>query len=173
MADGLLPGFPLKTSLTPEELLELLERVARKTGVNIEHIEHLHIHIGEASMDSTKKTEGNITVGDITGSTVGSVGNARDINVFTAHVDSSTTMSAELKNELKAARAELEKSSLSKDDKGDVASNLDKLTEELNKPEAEREPGRVKRFLDRVKEVAPPVAALLSIAANIAKLAAG
>jgi hypothetical protein len=177
MSDSGLPElYGLFKGLTNEEAFELLQQTATKTGVvinivNINKVEH--IHVSEASMDHNKKTESNITVGNITGSAIGAIGTARDINVFAALVDSSSTMNQELKNELKIARAELEKASLPPEDKGDVAQNLDNLTDELNKPEAERNPSRVRRFLERIKDVAPPIASILSIAASIARLATG
>jgi len=162
----------LNTTFALNEFLELITQFSRKTGMHIDRIEHFHLYISEANMDNAKKTDSSTVIGNtISGSTIGSVGMAKDVNVFVALVDSFALMSDELKAQLKDARGELELTRLSQEDKEDVSANLHRLAQELDKPRDQIEPARVKRFLERVKEVASPVAALLSIAASIAKLA--
>jgi hypothetical protein len=168
MADGQFL-LPLKTSLTTQELFQLLTQVAGKTGVHIDRIENLHLHLSEVSMDGNNKSQGNVTVGNISGSTVGSLGAARDIKIFANNVDSSD-LSEELKRELKEARKILEGLALAQQDKDDVADDLAKLTAELGQPEAQRQPSRIQRYWERIRSIAPSVASALSIAASIAKL---
>jgi hypothetical protein len=162
-----------ETNLTVPQLLELLPQLAAKTGLKIEHISNptIHIHIGEAAMDIKKNSEtsSNITVGDITGATVGSIGKARDISVFTNHVDASS-LSDDLKSELKEARRRLGEVSIPQEDKDDVAESLAKLAVELEKPEQQREESRLRRYFLRVREIAPVVASALSITASTLKM---
>ena len=93
---------------------------------------------------------------------------ARDITIFRGRVESSPNIEADLKQILLEAREKIERASLSDPDKEDATENLTKLTVELDKPV--RDSGLIKRYWNRVKDVAPPVAALLSSAASIAKI---
>ena len=83
-------------------------------------------------------------------------------------VDQMTTVPDDAKQKLKQAREAIEQGSFSEGDKRDLVENLVKLTEELNKPK--QEAGLIKRFWNRIKEVAPPVASILGAAVSIQKL---
>ena len=96
---------------------------------------------------------------------------ARDIAVYKNELEHSTHLDPDLKKKLIEAREEIERISLSDSEKEDAVDNLKKLTTELDK--ADRDPGLVKRYWNRVKEVAPTVAALLSTVASIAKIMSG
>ena len=111
--------------------------------------------------------------GDVVGSALGRRARAKagDINVYKQAVDQSSGLDDELKNVLKQARDAIEAADLGEVDKADVTEDLDKLTAELEK--TEKEPGLVRRYWNRIKEVAPTVAALLGSAASIAKLLQG
>jgi hypothetical protein len=67
------------------------------------------------------------------------------------------------------ARQKLETIDLSPSAKADVVDDLDKMVEELKKG-TQPDEGRLRRLLHNIKEVAPPVAAALSIAASLQKL---
>lgn len=111
--------------------------------------------------------------GDVVGSALGrrALVKIGDINVYKQVVDQSLGLDDELKSVLKQARDAIEAADLSELDKADVAEHLDKLTAELEK--CEKETGLVKRYWNRIKEVAPPVAALLGSAVSVAKLLHG
>ncbi len=57
------------------------------------------------------------------------------------------------------------------EDKADVVENLNKLTAALEGEK--REPGRIQRFWNRIKEVAPVVADILKSAASVAAILKG
>jgi hypothetical protein len=111
--------------------------------------------------------------GDAIGSALGRGArvDAGDITVFKQTLDQSTQLDAELKETLLKAREAIENAGLSEDDKADATEDLGKLATELSKPE--KNPTLVQRYWNRVKEVAPTVAAILSGAASIAKLLGG
>ncbi len=111
--------------------------------------------------------------GDVVGSALGRRARVKagDINVYKQAVDQSSGLDDELKNVLKQAREAIESAGLSEVDKADVAEDLDKLTVELEKPE--KDSGLVRRYWNRIKEVAPTVAALLGSAVSIGKLLHG
>jgi len=165
-----------ETTLSAEQLLGLLPYLAAKTGLQIEHISNptIHIYIGEANMDSTKKSEDStqISVGDITGAVIGAIGSARDIDIFATHVDGSSVRE-EFKEEFREARRRIDATQLSSEDKADVIDSLTRLLREVAKPEGLGEPGRIQRYILRIKDIAPFVAAALSISASVAKLAGG
>lgn len=174
MADEKRPDLlRFETSISMEQLLALLPQIAARTGLQIDRVINptIHIHIGEAAMDVTKKTGGStsVTVGNVTDSTVGAIGTAKDIFVFSNHIDASG-LSEELKRELKHARYRLDTLALEQEDKDDVADDLARLTEELQKPEAERQEGRLKRYFLRIREIAPVIASGLSITASMLKI---
>jgi hypothetical protein len=83
-------------------------------------------------------------------------------------VDQLTAVPDDDKQKLKQAREAIEQGPFSEGDKRDLVENLVKLTEELNKPK--QEAGLVRRFCDRIKQVAPTVASILGAAASIQKL---
>jgi hypothetical protein len=94
--------------------------------------------------------------------------NARDITMYKNAVDRSSRLDNNIKQILKNARDAIEHAVLSDEDKADVLDDLNKLTAELEKPE--KDPGRVHRYWNRIKEVAPPVAAILTTATILSKL---
>ena len=170
--DESLGQLRFETNLSPAQLLQLLPEIAARTGLRIEHVHNpiIHIHIGEAAMDSRKRSDiTKTTVGDITGSTIGAIGSARDVTVFCNRVDASD-LSEDLKRELKEARRRIDELELDREDKDDITDNLTKLTTELQKPEKQQDEGRLKRYFTRIKESAPAIASGLSITASILKL---
>jgi hypothetical protein len=94
--------------------------------------------------------------------------NARDITLYKNVVDSSTRLDNNVKQKLQEAREAVENAELSDADKADVIDDLNKLTAELDKPE--QDDGRVQRYWNRIKEVAPTVAQILASAASLAKI---
>jgi hypothetical protein len=110
--------------------------------------------------------------GDVTGSAVGSHAKvkARDISSYKQVVNQSVG-DADLRQKLIEARELLETLPLSPDDKNDTADNLGKLTEEMQKEKPE--PGRVQRFFNYIRDVAPSVASVLQSAVSIAKMVSG
>jgi len=120
-------------------------------------------HLGDVVMQK------NVVQGDNIGGVVGSgTVNARDIAVYKSHIDMSQSLDADMKRGLLEARRVLETTDLPLADKHDVADNLGKLTSELEK--SEKEPGLVKRYFQRIKEVAPTVAAVLGSIKAVADL---
>jgi hypothetical protein len=107
--------------------------------------------------------------GNVSGSTIGAIGSARDITLFASNVDASS-LDDKFKHELKEARHELERLSLATEDKDDVAESLTKLANELQKPRPEQDDSRLKRYLARIKEITPTVASALSITASVMKM---
>lgn len=149
---------PLTDESLKEAVLHLLGRLP-EAGTKKDH----HVHIGEIVMQK------NIVHGDNIGGVVGSgVVNARDIAVYKSHIDMSQTLDTETKNGLLEARKELEGQKISIADKHDVADNLGKLTSELEKPE--KDVGLIKRFFQRIKDVAPTVATVLGSVKTVADL---
>jgi hypothetical protein len=86
-------------------------------------------------------------------------------------VDNLGTVEEDVKQKLKEARGAIERADLSDADKADVVDELNKLTAELEKPE--KDEGRVKRYWNHIKGVAPTVASILASAASLAKLLGG
>lgn len=111
--------------------------------------------------------------GDVVGSAVGAnaAANVRDIQVFRETIDRSQVMDGNLKARLKEARDAIEQASLPEADKRDVLDDFGKLTAEMEQhsPEA----GRVRRLFNRIAELAPSVASILSSAAQIAQAVHG
>ena len=87
-------------------------------------------------------------------------------------MDKLDTVEGDIKQKLKEARQAIENAKdLSDADKKDTVDQLNNLTAEMEKPE--KDESRVKRYWNRIKEVAPTVAAILSTAASLAKLLGG
>jgi hypothetical protein len=97
--------------------------------------------------------------------------NAHDIIVYKNAVDGSPRLDNDIKQKLKEAREAIENANLSDADKRDVIDDLNKLTAELEKPG--KDDRLLRRYWDRIKQVAPTVAAILSTAASLAKLLGG
>ena len=108
--------------------------------------------------------------GDAIGSAVGAGARlqARDITVYKQAVDQSSGIDDDLKRVLKEARDAIEQARLGEADKADATDDLGKLTAELEKPE--KDPGLVRRYFNRIKEVVPTVARLISSAKTVADM---
>lgn len=131
----------------------------------------LHLAIQVHDQATLIMGDDNINIeGDAIGAAIGSHVrlNARDITAYKQLVDQSLTLDEDLKRALKEAREALESEDLSQADKGDAADDLGKLTDELQKPE--KDVGRVRRLWNSIKDIAPPVASILSSAASLAKM---
>lgn len=77
-------------------------------------------------------------------------------------------MTSETKEAIKRAAAAIDETGLAEADKADVAENLKKCADELDKPAPEL--GRVSRFIKHIEELAPSVAAIIkgiSVVASI------
>jgi len=106
--------------------------------------------------------------GDVIGSALGhgADSKSRDINIYKQAVDRSA-IELEVKTALMEARAALEHTELSQDEKNDAIDDLNKLTQELGS--GTPKPNRVQRFLSRIKEIAPLAASILESTASITK----
>ena len=156
-------GKPAVAGAVPVDIdLAGLQGVPSGTVVHINFIDGGQ-HVGD------KISIGGDNVGGAVGRGAAVV--ARDVTAFKNIVDQSSNIDMELRQKLKEARDAVEGSELSDEDKADAAESLKKLASELDKPE--RNPGMIKRFWGRVKDVAPTAAAILSSAASIAKIVAG
>jgi hypothetical protein len=87
--------------------------------------------------------------------------NARDITVYSESVNNSG-LEPELKRALIAARRLVDTAGLSKTDEADVNDSLGRITTELEKPN--RDPGLIRRYFNRIKDVAAGVAGALESA---------
>jgi hypothetical protein len=76
-----------------------------------------------------------------------------------------------LRDALSQADEVLDGLALTREDKADVADELDKLAAELGR--ADPDPCRVRRYYRRVQEVAPPVAEAVASSEPLAHLLAG
>jgi hypothetical protein len=126
-----------------------------------------NISIGGGNMGNNTEVHGDAIGSAFEGGTV----NARDILVYKTAVDSSVRLDNDIKQKLKEAREAIENSDLPNDDKADAVDQLNNLTAELEKPE--KDEGRVQRYWNRIKEVAPTGASILASAASLAKLLGG
>jgi hypothetical protein len=108
--------------------------------------------------------------GDAIGSAVGAGARvrARDITVYKQAVDQSSGIDENLKRVLKEARDAIEQAAISEADKDDAIDDLRKLTAELEKPE--QDPSLMRRYFNRIKEVVPTIASLISSAKTIADM---
>jgi hypothetical protein len=107
--------------------------------------------------------------GDAIGSAIGHTASVKARDIITQVQKSG--MDNDLKEKLANAAEMIDALEISEDDKADATDDLGKLSEEMQKPVPE--PGRVRRLLNRIKDVAPTVASLLASAVNIAKLVSG
>jgi hypothetical protein len=96
---------------------------------------------------------------------------ARDIGVFRDAVNKSVHMDDDLKKTLTQAREAVEKADLSDADKADVAESLRKLADELDK--SDKNPGLLRRFWNRINEVAPTISSIVASAATISQMIGG
>jgi hypothetical protein len=97
-----------------------------------------------------------------------SFGDHNSLTNYFGVVDKLSTVEEDIKQKLKEAREAIEHSDLPNDDKADAVEQLNRLTAELEKPE--KDDSRVKRYWNRIKEVAPTGASILASAASLAKL---
>jgi hypothetical protein len=107
----------------------------------------------------------------IYGDNLGSVGQGNTVNVTNfisnTEIDASHTITQETKNILSQSLEIIEDSGLSKADKEDVLASIQGLLGELK---GEKNPGRVARFLTRVHQVVPAVAAVLKGSQEICEI---
>lgn len=122
--------------------------------------------VGRGSMND--KT--HISHSSIFGSAIGSSAelNAHNISIFQNMVNNSSNIDSDMKEKINLACTEIEKLSIPQEDKCDAIENIEKLTKELDK--LEPDPGRVKRFLNHIKEIAPTVSSILMSAKKIIEL---
>ena len=122
---------------------------------------------GEKTMGDKIRIEGPVQ-----NSAVGSSAKfkARDVNAYIGEVDRSS-IDEEIKVVLKQARQAVEAADLPPGDKEDLEDDLGKLSAEMEKPE--KDAGRVQKIWNRIKEIAPPIAAILSASASLSKLLMG
>ena len=119
----------------------------------------------------TLNMQNNTVQGDNIGGTVGGgTVNARDITVYKNSVEAST-LEPELKAVLVKAREELEREKVTEADRNDVADSLGKLTEEMAKKE--KDPGLVRRWVGRIRDIIPSIANVLTGAKIIHDLMQG
>ena len=100
-----------------------------------------------------------------------SFGDHNSLTNYFGVVDNLNTVEDNVKQKLKEARSAIENSDLSQGDKADAVEQLNNLTAELEKPE--KDESRVKRYWNRIKEIAPTGASILASAASLAKLLHG
>ncbi|WP_435018582.1 hypothetical protein TA3x_000561 [Tundrisphaera sp. TA3] len=154
-------SLPVKDSpISDEEIGQVyLKEFGRLPGSMT--INHMTINTGDQIVK-------NIVHGDNIGGVVGSgTVNARDISVYKDHVEGSQTLDQEAKRLLLEARSGLDGLNLPVADKHDVADNLGKLTAEIESHA--KEGGLIKRYYERVKEVAPTVASILASIKDVAE----
>ena len=167
-------GVRIEVAINQAIYEELAEPPCRSQLVTKQQIIYLpagespRIALESHSMDSEVTIGGNV-VGSAVGS--GSTVNARDINAFNNALDQSQGLDPELKRVLVEARQQLESGDLTGADKDDAVDDLGKLADEIKKPEPQ--PGRIKRFFDGIKQLAPDVASILSSAVKIGGLIKG
>lgn len=88
-----------------DEALRIIRAVAREVGLDPRDgqsagIINFNFYFGEATMDQQKSQSGNTTnikVGNVTRSSIGSIGVARDIDAFNNLIDASQQLDEELK----------------------------------------------------------------------------
>lgn len=97
-----------------------------------------------------------------------SFGDHNSLTNYFGAVEEATIPEDDIKEKLKEARQAIEALGISDDDKEDLVEQLTKLTAALE--ETERDPSRVKRFWDRIQDVAPTVANILSSAASLSTM---
>jgi hypothetical protein len=167
--------FSMEINLTAEQIIGLLPMVAERAGLSaVIHnspVLHIGVNMQNESKNEAKSNTRSVQVGgDATGigamaSTTGDIG---DITVYMDRVKNSSGISDDIKAQLSKAADVLAKSKdISEDDKTDVTESLGKLTSELEKGEEKRDQGRLARYFNRIKDVAPAVTAVLSIIAGI------
>ncbi len=134
-----------------------------ETERGIAHGQNMYL-IEEVNIMTTNNT--------VQGDNFGAVGQGnrvwiRDITLYKSEVDGTPTFDAETKTLLKAAIDAIEAAEIKSDEKDDAKENLQKLTDELKQ---EKRPGVVQRCLNRLAEVVPAVATILSSGVMIADI---
>jgi hypothetical protein len=137
--------------------------------------DHKRVHIETGGGPATiQLTEGDYVVSSSQQNFYGgqfqgcSFGDHNSLTNYFGVVDNLDTIEEDIKQKLKEARKAIERANLSDADKADVVDELNKLTAELQKPE--KDDGRVQRYWNRIKEVAPTVASILASAASLGKI---
>jgi hypothetical protein len=80
-------------------------------------------------------------------------------------------MEAQWKEVLLKARQAIDEAQLSPEDRDDLLDDFGKLTTELEKPE--HSASRIARFFNRIQELAPPAASILSSLTSLTHLFVG
>lgn len=107
--------------------------------------------------------------GNVTGSAVGSNASLKARDIVTQIQQSG--LDADLKQKFAEAAEALASLNISEGDKEDAADDMKKLKDELEKPT--KDEGRIQKIWNRIEDVAPTVASILSSAATIGKLLTG
>jgi hypothetical protein len=165
------PRIPVTISgVGPEDGAHLMQKVADELGLNLVFQPGSNptviIQIG-AAVKEQNTSHTSSSVGDISGSTIGSIGSARDVTVFAQNVEGAS-LPDDVKHALIEASKAIENLNLSAGLKEDIAGDLTKVANEIQK--AQPDEGRLRHLLRNIKDVAAPVASALSIAASLAKL---
>ena len=138
-------------------------------------IERLNASAGEAELGRPAIPRGAVTqvfnttihgTGNVVTQGAGTSATARDVTVF-KHTIEQSSLDDKIKDVLVEAWEALELLELPTAEREDAAEQLGKLADELIKPD--REGGRLRRYWNRIKDVAPTVADILKSAEVIAK----
>src|SRR5258708_10875153 len=172
MSDGPPKKMRLSASgMSEADLIRQIQEIAGEVSVNMTFQPgssiSFYLQMPGANMKEQSATHSTTSVGNVSDSTVGAIGAARDVNVFIGNVESSH-LPDDAKHALKDARHLLETLALSPRSKKDVSDYLEKVVDEAQQPEPD--PGRLKHLLAGIKDIAAPVASALSIASSLAKL---
>jgi hypothetical protein len=142
-------------TLTDRELDLILRQGEAVNGVTINIV-----HSGGKIVQNKNVVHGDNVGGAVGGGKV----NARKITAYKKTVQKSH-LPKEVKDVLLKARQALEDLSLALTDQNDAADALANLTSELE--QEQKNPGRIRRFFNRIQEIAQPVATVLSSAKTI------
>ena len=108
--------------------------------------------------------------GSVIGSAIGSLArvHAENIGIYSRRIENNSVTEDDAAESLRRALRKTKELDLTDDDRVDLLHALSRLTDELEKPD--RDPGRLRRYWKHIKEIAPPVSAILSAAQSLAKL---
>ena len=162
---------PPKERSSEPAAIRLAQDVAVRLGISMtfESGSNVSIYVGTQGAIMKEQTVAQTTTSftHINDSTVGAVGTARDVNVFITRVES-LELDVDLKRSLSKARQELDALNMNERLKADVVEYLDKVVDELQQTKPDQ--SRLRHLLSAIKEVAAPVASVLSVAASLTKL---
>jgi hypothetical protein len=154
---------------TDEQAAEKLLR--QGPSVEWDGLQPLQITTGENSTVHVVG-EGTMSTHQQSGTFQGcSFGDHNSLNNYFGVVDQLTNIDDDVRQALKNARQAVDKEPISDEDKADLVEQLQKLTAEASKPT--KEPGRLRRFWNHIKDISPTVASILASAASLAKIFGG